>query len=157
MQPFSWRRKFTQLAEDIFRELGFAPPAMLHEDSLPLSMELEVDGMSFELFHSSTEQPSRIVVICELGSLPTDDMTVGMRRLLQVNLTLARCHEASYGISPSKKNVMCMFNHALDIYNAPALLDEMRQIANDSALWKEEFFSPRIPIQTDASSFQSLA
>ena len=141
MQASAWRRKFTVLAEDIFRELGFEAPAMLYEDSMPLAMELEVEGMPFELLHSASDQPNRLVVICKLGPLPADEMASGLKRLLQVNLILARCHEAVYGVDPDHKNIFCIFNKSLETCSATNLLSEMRQISNDSIQWKDDFFS----------------
>ena len=159
MQPSSSRRKFTALAEDIFRELGFAVPAMLYEDSMPLAMDLEIDGLSFELLHSASDQPDRLVIICKLGPLPADEMPDCLKRLLQVNLILARCHEAIYGIDPDHKNIFCIFNKSLETTTARNLIDEMRQISNDSSQWKDSFFSKSletIQIKSKSESF-SLA
>lgn len=141
VQASAWRRKFTALAEDVFRELGFEAPAMLYEDNIPLAMELEVEGMPFELLHSASDQPTRLVVICKLGPLPADEMAGGLKRLLHVNLILARCHEAVYGVDPEYKNILCMFNKSLETCTATNLLSEMRQISNDSFQWKDDFFS----------------
>lgn len=153
MQPSSWRRKFTTLAEDIFRELGFDAPAMLYEDNVPLAMELEVEGLPFELLHSASDQPNRLVVICKLGPLPAEEMASGLQRLLHVNLILTRCHEAVYGVDPDHKNIYCIFNKSLETCIASNLLSEMRQISNDSSQWKDEFFTdPRAPISLNSDS-----
>ncbi len=157
MQPSSWRRKFTVLAEDIFRELGFEAPAMLYEDSMPLAMELEVEGMPFELLHSASDQPNRLVVICKLGPLPADEMVSGLQRLLHVNLILARCHEAVYGVDPEHKNVFCIFNKSLETCTATNLLSEMRQISNDSFQWKDEFFADSLSSKSLNNDPGSLA
>ena len=151
---FSWRRKFIELSESIFRELGFPPPSMVHEDSLPLAMELEVNDTEFELLHSSTEQAERVLVICRLGSLPDEGVTTGIRRLLHVNLTLARTHEACYGINPTGDQVQCMYYEALDQANARSMLEAMRQIATDASNWKEHFFSQKRTI-SDTGDFHS--
>ena len=153
MQPSSLRRKFIVLAEDIFRELGFEAPAMLYEDNVPLAMELEVEGMPFELLHSSSDQANRLVVICKLGPLPADEMSNGLQRLLHVNLILTRCHEAVYGVDPDHKNIYCIFNKSLDTCTASSLLAEMRQISTDSMQWKDEFFADQLaPISMNSDS-----
>lgn len=141
MMTPSWRRKFIELSEGIFRELGFPPPSMVHEDSLPLAMELEVSDTEFELLHSSTEQAERVLVICRLGPLPEEGVALGIRRLLQANLTLARTHEACYGINPTGDQVQCMYYEELDMSNARSILESMRQIATDAGNWKDQFFS----------------
>jgi hypothetical protein len=154
----SFRQKFIELAEDVFRELGFPPPAMTHEESLPLAMELEIETMQFELLHSSTDQPDHILVSCKLGPLPDEGITVGLRRLLQANLVLARTHEACYGIEPETKNVHCMFPQVLAQANAVNLLASMREIATGSAHWKDEFFSVQaIHTNNDITHYKTLA
>ena len=159
MMTFSWRSKFIELSESIFRELGFPPPSMVHEDSLPLAMELEVNGKEFELLHSSTEQAERVLVICRLGPLPDEGVTIGVRRLLQSNLTLARTHEACYGINPTGDQVQCMYYEALDVANARSILEGMRQISTDASNWKDHFFSQNrvVSISGDFPSAHSLA
>lgn len=156
---FLWRRKFIELSESIFRELGFPPPSMVHEDSLPLAMELEINGKEFELLHSSTEQAEKLLVICRLGPLPDEGVTAGIRRLLQANLTLARTYEACYGINPTGDQVQCMYYEPLDIANARSTLDSMRQIATDAGNWKDQFFSQSRPASNtgDFHSAHSLA
>lgn len=138
---FSWRRKFIELSESIFRELGFPPPSMVHEDSLPLAMELEVNNTDFELLHSSSENAERVLVICRLGPLPDEGVTIGIRNLLQANLTLARTHEACYGVNPTGDQVQCMYYEELDRTSARAILEGMRQISTDARNWQDHFFS----------------
>ena len=137
-----WRRKFIELSEAIFRELGFEVPAILHDDSLPLAMELEYAGMEFELLHSSTEMEDRILVSCHLGPLPEDHVTRGIRLLLQANLQLARMHKACYGVDPDKKQVKAMYYERLSEASALSVLDNMREISSGASNWRDEFFSP---------------
>lgn len=158
MPAYSFRQNFIALAEDVFRQLGFPPPAMTHEESLPLAMELEIENLQFELLHSSTDQPERILVSCKLGPLPDEALTQGLRRLLQANLVLARTHEASYGIDPDKQILHCMFQEVLAESNAVDLLASMREIASSSAHWKDDFFSsPAFQSGIDSITYKTLA
>ena len=131
-----WRRKFIELSEAIFRELGFEVPAILHDDSLPLAMELEYAGMEFELLHSSTEMEDRFLVNGHLGPLPEEHVTRGIRQLLQANLQLARMHKACYGVDPDKQQVKAMY------YENLSELENMREISSGASNWRDEFFSP---------------
>ena len=137
-----WRRKFIELSEAIFRELGFEVPAILHDDSLPLAMELEYAGMEFELLHSSTDMEDRLLVNCHLGPLPEEHVTRGVRLLLQANLPLARMHKVSYGVDPDKKQVKAMYYETLSVASARTVLENMREISSGASNWRDEFFSP---------------
>lgn len=136
------RRKFIDLSEAIFRELGFEAPAILHDDNLPLAMELEYAGMEFELLHSSTEMEDRFLVNCYLGPLPEEHVTRGIRLLLQANLALARMHKARYGIDPDKKQVKVMYYENLSEVTARSVLENMREVSSGASNWRDDFFSP---------------
>jgi hypothetical protein len=154
----AWRRKFIELAEDVFRELGFPPPSMLHEESLPLAMELEIESIPFELLHSSADQVEFVLVICKLGPLPSGIGISGIRRLLQSNLVLARTHEAFYGVNPDTSQIQCMFQTRLMQVTAVDLLAKMRQISLDSLQWKKDFFSiPSLKTSEVSIAHQILA
>jgi hypothetical protein len=137
-----WRRKFIELSEAIFRELGFEVPAILHDDNLPLAMELEYAGMEFELLHSSTEMEDRFLVNCHLGLLPDEHVTRGLRQMLQANLQLARMHKACYGVDPDKQQVKAMYYENLSDVSARSVLENMREISSGASNWRDEFFSP---------------
>lgn len=138
IQP-SWRAKFIELCEGIFRELGFPPPPMLHEDSLPLAMELEVDQTAFELLHSPNVMASRVLIACRLGTVPPEMNTKGLQAMLKANLTLARAHEAAFGIAPDGNEIRCMYYEDLERARPQALLDKMRRVGPDARNWHERF------------------
>ena len=138
MQP-PWRGKFIELCEGVFRELGFPPPPMLHEDSLPLAMELEVSQTTFELLHSPNAMASRVLIACQLGGVPPEMGAKGMQAMLKANLTLARTHEAAFGIAPDGNEVRCLYYEDLDNARPQALLDKMRRVAPDARNWLERF------------------
>lgn len=138
IQP-SWRGKFIELCEGVFRELGFPPPPMLHEDSLPLAMELEVDQTAFELLHSPNAMASRVLIACRLGEVPPEMGVKGLQAMLKANLNLARAHEAAFGIAPDGNEVRCMYYEDLEQARPQALLDKMRRVAPDARNWHERF------------------
>ncbi len=140
IQP-SWRARFVELCEGVFRELGFPPPPMLHEDSLPLAMELEVDKTGFELLHLPSAMASRVLIACRLGQVSPDLGVKGMQAMLMANLTLARAHEAAFGIAPDGNELRCLYYEDLDQARPPALLEKMRRVAPDARAWHERFVS----------------
>jgi hypothetical protein len=158
-QGIAWRQKFIELSESIFRELGFPPPEMLHDDYQPLAMEMEHAGKPFELIHSSTEMPERVLVSCNLGQLPDEGVLPGLRKMLQANLILARTHGPVYGLISENQTIRCMYYEKLDDVMASRILEKMRQVAIDSENWRETFFSPLgySSIKMPASNQFSLA
>ncbi len=138
MQP-SWRGKYIELCEGVFRELGFPPPPMLHEDSLPLAMELEVDQTAFELLHSPNAMASRVLIACRLGEVQSEMGVKGLQAMLKANLTLARTHEAAFGITPDGNEVRCLYYEDLEQARPQSLLEKMRRVAPDARNWYDRF------------------
>ncbi len=138
MQP-SWRGKYIELCEGVFRELGFPPPPMLHEDSLPLAMELEVDQTAFELLHSPNALASRVLIACRLGEVQSGMSISGLQAMLKANLSLARAHEAAFGITPDGNEVRCLYYEDLEQARPPSLLEKMRRVAPDARNWHDRF------------------
>ncbi len=158
MQANSWRQKFIALSEDVFRELGFPPPSMVHEESLPLAMELEVEAMQFELLHSSSDQPEHVLITCKLGILPEHNLNAGLRRLLKANLILAREFSSAFGVHPEEKKLQSMFRVHLHEVQAEALLEKMRQTAHALTNWEQEFFpTPSLQMEMGLGGHQILA
>ena len=137
----SWRQRFVDCCEAIFRELGFPPPEMLHDDALPLAMELEYHSGMFELLHSPVDMPDRVLICCKLGKVPEENFFNGTKLLLESNLNLMRAHAACFGISLSTQFVHCMYYQRLDQWNTRDVLEKMRFVFNDSMNWKEQYFS----------------
>lgn len=138
MQP-SWRGKFIELCEGVFRELGFPPPPMLHEESLPLAMELEVEQTAFELLHLPNAMESRVLIACRLGEVPALMGTAGLQAMLKANLTLVRAHEAAFGATPDGNEIRCLYYEDLDQVQPTHLLEKMRRVAPDARHWVERF------------------
>ena len=138
----SWRQMFVELCEAIFRELGFSPPEMLHEDALPLAMELEVGQRSFELIHSSSDRPEKVLVICHLGPLPNDAGKSHLNALLSENIRNIRNFRPCFGINADSHHVISISYERLKNCSAIVLLEKMRIFANDASIWQERVFTP---------------
>lgn len=137
MAETSWRKQFVELSEGIFRELGFPPPAMLHEDSLPLAMELEVDGLAFELLHTPSFQPQRILISCRIGELPEDNAVPMLSSLLKSNLVGVRKFKFWFGIHPEAAEILRLEYRELADIQPISLLEHLKQIAREFSGWSE--------------------
>lgn len=141
MSNTSWRQVFTELCEAIFRELGFDPPPMLHEHNLPLAMELEVDQRSFELVHSSSDHPERVLVICRLGPLPDDVSKIHYAALLSKNLRNARDYLPCFGVNADCDEVIWMSFEFLEKMRASLMLEKLRLLAHEASYWQDGVFN----------------
>lgn len=137
----SWRQVFVELCEAIFRDLGFDPPPMLHENNLPLAMELEVEQRSFELVHSSNDRPERILVICRLGPLPDEAGKAHFKALLSNNLGGARNYHPCFGINAERNEVVWISYEGLENLRASAMLERLKTLAYDAVNWKDAVFN----------------
>ncbi len=138
----SWRSNFIELCEAIFRDLGFDPPAMLHDDNLPLAMELEIDQRDFELLHSSSDRPERVLIICRLGSLPELAGRAHLAALLSANLPSARNYQPCFGINADRGEVISLCYEDLSEIRAPMMLEKLRALAAGSVQWQQRLFDP---------------
>lgn len=141
MNNASWRQVFIELCEAIFRDLGFDPPPMLHDDALPLAMELEVEQRAFELIHSSTDRPERILINCRLGSLPDGAGKAHYSAMLIENLRNARDLRPCFGINVDSDEVVWLSFENLDNLRAGAMLEKMRVLAFEASSWKDQIFN----------------
>ncbi len=123
------RNKFIQCCEAIFRELGFPPPAMTHDEGLPLVMELEYCGNQFEISHSPSDMPTKALICCVLGAFPDSNTAIVLKNILSKNLMLRRAHQACLGVSAEKNIIACMYYEAIESWGATAWLEKMKATA----------------------------
>ncbi|MGI4847208.1 MAG: CesT family type III secretion system chaperone [Janthinobacterium lividum] len=156
---YQWRRNFIALVEDVFRDLGFSPPAMTHDVEAPLAMEIEVDDIVFEVVHSSRDRPDKILIECHFGQPPVDRATDVLNKVLQVNLSLARAHEPAFGVDMTTGDVIYAFHEPLESMSARELMDAMKQAAVQAKEWRMNyFFDEAAPPNTPTSmQFETLA
>ncbi|MDB5798415.1 MAG: molecular chaperone Tir [Paucimonas sp.] len=137
---YHWRRRFIDLVEDVFRDLGFPPPAMTHDPAQPLAMEIEVEGISFEVVHTPDQRPDHLLIECNFGQPPQEKIVPVLMRLLEVNLVMAREHQAAFGADPRSKAVIFTSSEKLDSTTASALMEEMRALAKRAKEWRDTLY-----------------
>jgi hypothetical protein len=137
MENLSWRSAFTELCEEVFRELGFDSPPMLHDDSLPLAMEIQVESRNFELVHSSTDRSNQILILCKLDQ-STEELTRNeYAAMLSSNLTKIRLAQAYFGITADEKEIVLISTEPLENLRANHLLEKLKAIADSSQDWRD--------------------
>ena len=129
-----WRRRFVELSEDMVRGLGHAPPQMTHDDDMPLSMELEVADVAFEVIHAPGPRQDEVLIVCAVEP-PRAGRAVDMwTALLAANLVLIRDHR-SIGADPDSDAILHVARLQLAGLNAPSLHAMAREMADVAKGW----------------------
>lgn len=153
---YQWRRRFIDLVEDVFRDLGFPPPAMTHDPNTPLAMEIEVEGISFEVVHTPDQRPDHLLIECNFGHPPDERLAPALKRLMEVNLIMAREHQASFGADPKTNAVIFTSSEKIEESSARKLMDEMRALAERAKEWRDTLYLDAREAN-DAGFHQALA
>ena len=136
MENASWRIVFTELCEEVFRELGFDSPPMLHDNNLPLAMEIHVDSRDFELIHSSTDRPYQILILCKLDQMNEELSRNDYAAMLLGNLNNIRLAQPYFGITADEQELVWVSSELLSGLRASHLLEKLREIAQSATTWR---------------------
>lgn len=136
MENASWRIAFTELCEEVFRELGFDSPPMLHDNNLPLAMEIHVDSRDFELIHSSTDRPHQILILCKLDQMNEELSRDDYAAMLSGNLNNIRLAQPYFGITADEQELVWVSSELLSGLRASHLLEKLREIAQSATTWR---------------------
>ena len=136
MENASWRIAFTELCEEVFRELGFDSPPMLHDNNLPLAMEIHVDSRDFELIHSSTDRPHQILILCKLDQVDEELSRDDYAGMLLGNLNNIRLAQPYFGITADEQELVWVSSDVLSGMRASHLLEKLREIAQSATTWR---------------------
>jgi hypothetical protein len=135
-----WRRRFVELSEDMVRGLGHAAPQMTHDDDMPLSMELEVDDVAFEVIHAPGPRQDEVLIACVVEP-PQVGRAVDMwTALLAANLELIREHR-SIGADPDSDAILHVARLQLVGFNAPSLHAMTQEMAELAKGWSAGDFA----------------
>jgi len=136
MENASWRIAFTELCEEVFRELGFDSPPMLHDNNLPLAMEIHVESRDFELIHSSTDRPHQILILCKLDQPSAELTRDDYEAMLFSNLNNIRLGQPYFGITADEQELVWVSSEPLSDKRAGNLLEKLREIALTTITWR---------------------
>jgi hypothetical protein len=139
-QAFEYRRQFIELSEDIHRELGKHVPPMTHDSDEPLAMEIESSGVAFEIIHTPREDSDRIMVECQFGMVPQEQVIEVLTALLKKNQMLFRSRQARIGIDSETGSIVYSFQQSLKTARATSLLEHIEQTAQHAQAWRTTFY-----------------
>lgn len=138
MENASWRIAFIELCEEVFRELGFDSPPMLHDNNLPLAMEIHVESRDFELIHSSTDRPHQILILCKLDQLSAELTRDDYEAMLSTNLRNIRLGNPYFGITADEQELVWISSEPLSNKRASHILEKLREISLGTNTWRND-------------------
>jgi hypothetical protein len=141
MQEYRWRRRFIDVVEEVFRELGFEPPPMTHDPDTPLVMDLELEGISFEVLHHPKQNPDHCLIEVNYGTLDEGIAEETLMRLFAESLEMARGFGDRYAANVKTDVILYCYAVPLDGMHGPQLLSGMRTAAERAKDWRGEMSS----------------
>lgn len=123
-----WRDQFLALAEDVYRELSFAPPSLGQDETLPLTIELN-DEVQITHFPFQRQDQIVVEVYCSpLGSPPQESL----ERLLQLQHEFDPAKGLSFGLDDNA-NVLLNQCISLQGLRAERLLQRVKDMQQFTA------------------------
>ena len=144
-QEYEWRRKFIEIVEEVFRDLHFDPPPMTHDTEASLVMELEVDGITFEVVHNPRANVRYCLVEARLGPVTGDQPDAALRSLLTQNLGLARERRGIFAADIKDDTVLYNFPVPLESTRGSNLLQILRDMAVLACDWRISLAGADVP------------
>lgn len=133
---YDWRRKFIEVIEEVFRNLHFDPPAMTHDADASLVMELDVDGITFEVVHNPRANPAFCLIEAHVGSITSALTDQVLIHLLEKNLDFAKNYAGAFAADIKDDVILYNFPVSLAQLGGDKLLQLMRETGVDIRNWR---------------------
>jgi hypothetical protein len=134
-------QRFVQFVEAFYRDAGTELSFFKCDGSVPIAFEAMVDDVKFVVGYDPVAAgDAQLFVYCVFGPVPPHEEGAALRRLLELNLSLAREHNATYCIDTDTGEVACYLRGVLDPAGIPALHEQMDRIGRQAERWRQGDF-----------------
>jgi len=128
------KQKFIELAS------GFCEMARLPEPERLLQGDaIEVDGISFQLAYDEEEQPDHVVIYCDFGTPPEDQLLDAYRVLLEMNMSMYGGNAPAFMLAPSQR-VALAYHYRLNEVMPQQLMYLISGLAVQAQDWRNHYF-----------------
>src|SRR3989442_539483 len=125
------QQKYRELIDQLCEVSGFSDPASRYE-----SCDLQVMGISFSLMHEGDGDEDNLLLFCDYGELPEQNLAAILQVMLEMNAYLFAEGDEHFAINPDTKRVMRMKKIALMNLSVPELLSTMMMLAANVNDWR---------------------
>ena len=130
------RRKFIEVIEEVFRNLHFDPPAMTHDADAALVMELDVEGINFEVVHNPRSNPEFCLIEARVGPMVGAKANQALLNLLQKNFEFSKNYSGCFAADIKDDEILYNSSLPLAQLSGDALLQKMRETGTEVRNWR---------------------
>lgn len=139
----NWRDRFIDLAAELCRARGEAPPHAHSDEDHALRLALHVDGVEFEALHPPAQAfgADRFLLRCPFGPVP-DDAERTLRQALEMNFELCRLQVGGFGFDADTQELVFCTPQSLHDADGGTLLVGLQNIAALALVWRQTIQPP---------------
>lgn len=129
------RLNFIEIVEEVYRELNFCPPPMTHDHASSLVMELNVDGINYEVVHNPNVNFSCCLLETRLEKVTAFQVEEVLLYLLSQNFDLSRQYRGCFAANIEDNTILFNFSLPIKDLRGHDLLQAMRENAAAAKNW----------------------
>ncbi len=125
---------------------------------MPIAFEALVDDVKFSVgFDPAAAGDAKLFVYCVLGPIPPHQDGPVLRRLLELNLSLAREHDATYCVDSHTQEAACYLRRNLAQVDVDEVREEMVRVAQRAEEWRQGYYLSESGSGTASGDASALA
>lgn len=133
---YHWRRRFTEVVEEVYRQLDFDPPPMTHDQEASLVMELDVEGTKFDVVHNPSLNARCCLIEAYLGPVQANAAETVLIKLLTENYIFSKRYDGCFAADIKDDTILYNLSLPLDSLRGAKLLQAMREISVLASDWR---------------------
>ena len=133
---YHWRRRFTEVVEEVYRQLDFDPPPMTHDQEASLVMELDVEGTKFDVVHNPSLNATCCLIEARLGPVQANAPQVVLIKLLTENYIFSKRYDGCFAADIKDDTILYNLSLPLESLRGAKLLQVMHEISVLASDWR---------------------
>jgi hypothetical protein len=137
MKDLEIAQRFLKFVNDFYRFAAWDQPVFEFDARASIAFEACVEDVSFSVGYDPLSAPMCLFVYCVFGVVPLATEAAALRRLLALNVSMAKQHNATYCIDDSTQELAFYMRTTMDV-DASALHAKLTQIAQLAHRWRRD-------------------
>jgi hypothetical protein len=134
-------QRFVEFAAAFYRQAGRELLYFECDGQVPIAFEALVGDVKFSVgYDPAAARDANLFVYCVLGPIPPHQEGPVLRRLLELNLSLAREHDATYCVDSHTQEAACYLRRNLAQVDVGDLCEEMVRVAQRAEEWRQGYY-----------------
>jgi hypothetical protein len=132
--------RFLEIVDEFYRHAGRELPYVDCHADAPLSFDAQVDEIGFSVGYDPSAGEASMFLYCPFGAVPSHAGPSVLYRLLELNVGLARDHNASYCIDTHTQQVTYYLRCNPWRVDVNWLRDELVRVTQQCRQWRTSHF-----------------